>query len=54
VMGCPSSSSSAMVRASSNGAMAHPRPRVASPWSPLTPLGDEFLRLRSARVQRLT
>jgi hypothetical protein len=39
---CHSSSSSAMVRASSDGASARPRPRVPSPWSPLTPLGDEL------------
>jgi hypothetical protein len=44
VTGCPSSSSSATVRASSDGALAHPRPRAASPWSPLTPLGDELAR----------
>jgi hypothetical protein len=43
-MGCPSSSSSATVRASSDGALAHPRPRAASPWSPLTPLGNELAR----------
>jgi hypothetical protein len=43
-MGCPSSSSSAMVRASSDGAPARPRPRTTSPWSPLTPLGDELAR----------
>jgi hypothetical protein len=35
--GCRSSSSSATVRASSGGAPAHPRPPVASPWSPLAP-----------------
>jgi hypothetical protein len=42
MMGCPSSSSSVTVRASSDGAPARPRPRAASPWSPLTPLGDEL------------
>jgi hypothetical protein len=36
-MGCPSSSSSVMVRASSSGAPARPRPPAASPWSPQTP-----------------
>jgi hypothetical protein len=41
-MGYPSSSSSVTVRASSDGASARPRPRAASPWSPLTPLGDEL------------
>jgi hypothetical protein len=40
----PSSSSLRTVRASSDGALAHPRPRAASPWSPLTPLGDELAR----------
>jgi hypothetical protein len=42
-MGCPSSSSTT-VRASSDGAPARPRPRAASPWSLLTPLGDELAR----------
>jgi hypothetical protein len=32
--GCPSSSSSATVRASSGGAPPRPRPPAASPWSP--------------------
>jgi hypothetical protein len=31
---CPSSSSSATMRASFSGALAHPRPPSASPWSP--------------------
>jgi hypothetical protein len=44
VMGCPSSSSSATVRASSDGAPTHPRPQAASPRSPLTPLGEELAR----------
>jgi hypothetical protein len=35
--GCPSSSSSAMVRASSGGALARPSPPAASPWSPQAP-----------------
>jgi hypothetical protein len=43
-MECPSSSSLATVRASSSGAPAHPRPRAASPWSPLTLPGDELAR----------
>jgi hypothetical protein len=37
VTGCPSSSSSATVRASSDRALAHPRPLAASPWSPQAP-----------------
>jgi hypothetical protein len=41
-MECLSSSSSTMVRASSGGALVRPRPRAVSPWSPLTPLGDEL------------
>jgi hypothetical protein len=36
-MGFPSSSSSVMVRASSGGASAHPRPRADSSWSPQAP-----------------
>jgi hypothetical protein len=35
--GCPSSSSSVMVRASFDGAPARARPPVASPWSPQAP-----------------
>jgi hypothetical protein len=37
VTGCPSSSSSATVRASSDGAPARPTPPPASPWSPQAP-----------------
>jgi hypothetical protein len=44
-MGCPSSSSSAMVRVSSVGAPAHPRPRAASPWSPQAPPRLQLLRV---------
>jgi hypothetical protein len=36
-MGCSSSSSSVTVRASSSGALTHPRLRVATPWSPQAP-----------------
>jgi hypothetical protein len=46
--GCPSSSSSATVRASSDGALAHPRPPAASPWSPQAP---PRLQLRRAAVE---
>jgi hypothetical protein len=35
--GCPSSSSSARVRASFGGAPARSRPQAASPWSPQAP-----------------
>jgi hypothetical protein len=35
--GCPSSSSSATVRASSSGAPSRSRQRAASPWSPQAP-----------------
>jgi hypothetical protein len=36
-MGCPSSSSSATVRASPGGALARPGPPATSPWSPQAP-----------------
>jgi hypothetical protein len=42
--GCPSSSSSTTVRASSDGAPACPRPPVASPWSPQAPPGLQLWR----------
>jgi hypothetical protein len=46
--GCPSSSSSVMVRASSDRASARPRPPEASPWSPQAP---PRLQLRRAAVE---
>jgi hypothetical protein len=54
--GCPSSSSSATVRASSDGALAHPRPPAASPWSPQAPPRHQLRRAAveiSVRQQRL-
>jgi hypothetical protein len=47
-MGCPSSSSSATVRASSDGAPAHLRPPAAFPWSPQAP---PRLQLRRAATE---
>jgi hypothetical protein len=48
VTGCPFSSSSTTVRASSDGAPARARPPAASPWSPQAPPG---LQLRRAAVE---
>jgi hypothetical protein len=47
-LGCPSSSSLTTVRASSDEALAHPRPLAASPWSPQPP---PRLQLRRAAAE---
>jgi hypothetical protein len=49
--GCPSSSSSAMVRASSGGVPARPRPPAALPWFPQAPPRLQLRRAAAARAK---